>query len=82
MPKLTIVTRDGTETVVEGRVGWSVMENIRDNGFGLLFAPPQDSDFCACLRQPARHRPAEHTRSARDDGDLLVEAKKIDDNRL
>jgi ferredoxin len=38
MPKLTIVTRDGTESTVEGRVGWSVMENIRDNGFDELLA--------------------------------------------
>jgi ferredoxin, 2Fe-2S len=38
MPSLTIVTRDGTERTVEARVGWSVMENIRDNGFDELLA--------------------------------------------
>ena len=38
MPQLTIVTRDGTERVIEGRAGWSVMENIRDNGFDELLA--------------------------------------------
>ena len=38
MPQLTIVTRDGTEQTVEGRVGWSVMENIRDSGFDELLA--------------------------------------------
>ena len=38
MPSLTIVTRDGTERVIEGKVGWSVMENIRDNGFDELLA--------------------------------------------
>jgi 2Fe-2S ferredoxin len=38
MPQLTIVTRDGTEKTVEGRAGWSVMENIRDNGFDELLA--------------------------------------------
>jgi ferredoxin, 2Fe-2S len=38
MPRITIVTRDGTESTVEGRVGWSVMENIRDNGFDELLA--------------------------------------------
>ena len=38
MPQLTIVTRDGTERIVEGRPGWSVMENIRDNGFDELLA--------------------------------------------
>ncbi|HEX8641207.1 MAG TPA: 2Fe-2S iron-sulfur cluster-binding protein [Allosphingosinicella sp.] len=38
MPQLTIVTRDGEERTVEGRAGWSVMENIRDNGFDELLA--------------------------------------------
>src|SRR3954468_21609195 len=38
MPNLTIVTRDGSERTVEGRTGWSVMENIRDNGFDELLA--------------------------------------------
>jgi 2Fe-2S ferredoxin len=38
MPSITIVTRDGTERTVEGRVGWSVMENIRDNGVDELLA--------------------------------------------
>ena len=38
MPQLTIVSRDGAERIVEARVGWSVMENIRDNGFDELLA--------------------------------------------
>ena len=38
MPSLNILTRDGTEHVVEARAGWSVMENIRDNGFDELLA--------------------------------------------
>src|ERR1700755_1467250 len=38
MPSLTIVTRDGSERTVEPRTGWSVMENIRDNGFDELLA--------------------------------------------
>jgi len=38
MPQLTIVSRDGAEKIVEGRAGWSVMENIRDNGFDELLA--------------------------------------------
>jgi len=38
MPQLIIVTRDGAERVIEGRTGWSVMENIRDNGFDELLA--------------------------------------------
>jgi len=38
MPKLIVVTRDGQEHVVEGEVGLSVMEVIRDNGFDELLA--------------------------------------------
>jgi len=38
MPQLTIVTRAGEERVIEARAGWSVMENIRDNGFDELLA--------------------------------------------
>ncbi|MDB5670755.1 MAG: 2Fe-2S iron-sulfur cluster binding protein [Alphaproteobacteria bacterium] len=38
MAQLTIVSRDGTEKTVEGRNGWSVMENIRDSGFDELLA--------------------------------------------
>ena len=38
MPRLTIVTRDGTAHEVEGKVGWSVMENIREAGFDELLA--------------------------------------------
>ncbi|HEX8363815.1 MAG TPA: 2Fe-2S iron-sulfur cluster-binding protein [Allosphingosinicella sp.] len=38
MPQLIVVTRNGTEHVVEARAGWSLMENIRDNGFDELLA--------------------------------------------
>lgn len=38
MPKLTVVTRDGTEHEVEARNGWTVMETIRDAGFDELLA--------------------------------------------
>ncbi len=38
MAQLTIVGRDGTEKTVEGKKGWSVMENIRDAGFDELLA--------------------------------------------
>ena len=38
MAQLTIITRDGTEKTVEGKNGWSVMENIRDSGFDELLA--------------------------------------------
>ena len=38
MPKLVVVTRDGSERAVEGDVGLSVMEVIRENGFDELLA--------------------------------------------
>lgn len=38
MPKLIVVTRDGTEQEVEGKAGLSVMEVIRDNGIDELLA--------------------------------------------
>jgi len=38
MPKLVVVTRDGTEHMVEGEAGLTVMEVIRDAGFDELLA--------------------------------------------
>lgn len=38
MPKLTVVTREGEEKTIEGEIGLSVMEIIRDNGFDELLA--------------------------------------------
>ena len=38
MANLVIVGRDGAERTVEGKAGWSVMENIRDAGFDELLA--------------------------------------------
>ncbi len=38
MPKLVVVTRDGSERTVDGDLGLSVMEVIRENGFDELLA--------------------------------------------
>ncbi|MEA3060736.1 MAG: ferredoxin, 2Fe-2S [Sphingomonadales bacterium] len=38
MAKLTIIGRDGREATVDGKGGWSVMENIRNSGFDELLA--------------------------------------------
>lgn len=38
MPKLIVVTRDGTEHTLDGKSGLSVMEVIRDAGFDELLA--------------------------------------------
>ena len=47
MAILNIVTRDGTEHKVEARAGWSVMENIRDNGFDEVLALCGGNCSCA-----------------------------------
>lgn len=47
MPTLIVVTRDGAEREIEGRVGLSVMENIRDQGFDELQALCGGSCSCA-----------------------------------
>lgn len=38
MANLTIIGRDGSQKTIEGKAGWSVMENIRDAGFDELLA--------------------------------------------
>ena len=38
MPSLTVVERDGSSRTVDGEVGVSVMEVIRDHGFDALLA--------------------------------------------
>jgi 2Fe-2S ferredoxin len=38
MPKLIVVTRDGTQHTLDAREGWTVMETIRDNGLDELLA--------------------------------------------
>ena len=46
MAKITFVQHDGTETAVEAKEGWSLMELARDNG-----VPGIDADCggqCAC----------------------------------
>ena len=38
MPRLILVTRDGSERTIEGRAGLSLMEVIRDHGVDELLA--------------------------------------------
>ena len=38
MPRLLVVTRNGSEHEIQARTGWSVMETIRDSGFDELLA--------------------------------------------
>ena len=72
MPKLVIIARDGTETAVEARVGWSVMENIRDNGFDELLALCGGCCSCGTCHVHVDPAWAERLRPLqRDEDDLL-----------
>jgi 2Fe-2S ferredoxin len=84
MARLTIVGRDGTEKTIEGRTGWSVMENIRDAGFDELLALCGGCCSCATchvLVDPewtARLKPV----SADEDDLLDSSSHKVPNSRL
>lgn len=46
MPQLTVVTRNGSETVVDSKSGVSVMEALRDSGIDEMLA--LCGGCCAC----------------------------------
>jgi 2Fe-2S ferredoxin len=47
MPTLIVVNRKGASSTVEGKIGLSLMEVIRDAGFGELEAICGGSCFCS-----------------------------------
>jgi 2Fe-2S ferredoxin len=72
MPKLVVVTRDGTESTVEGESGLSVMEIIRDNGFDELLA--LCGGCCSCATCHVHVDPAFQDKlptMSEDENDLL-----------
>lgn len=72
MPKLFVVTREGEEKVVEGQVGLTVMENIRDNGFDELLA--LCGGCCSCATCHVQVDPKDADRLlplSEDENDLL-----------
>lgn len=72
MPQLTVVTRQGEERTVEGEVGLSVMEVIRDNGFDELLA--LCGGCCSCATCHVHVDPAFADRlpaMSEDEDDLL-----------
>jgi len=72
MADLIIRTRDGTEHVVQGRIGWTVMENIRDNGFDELLALCGGCCSCAtCHVHVDEHWLAALPPMGADEDDLL-----------
>ena len=72
MPKLIVVSRDGTEKDVEGQIGLTVMENIRDNGFDELLA--LCGGCCSCATCHVHVDPAfadKLPKMSEDENDLL-----------
>src|SRR3954470_9954544 len=72
MAQLIIVGRDGTEKQVEGKSGWSVMENIRNSGFDELLALCGGCCSCAtCHVHVAEDWVARLEQIGADEDDLL-----------
>ena len=80
MPKLIVVTREGEEREVEGEVGLSVMEVIRDNGFDELLALCGGCCSCATCHVPVDPEFADKlTPMSEDENDLLDSSSDRDD---
>ncbi len=84
MPRLIIVTRDGAERTVEGRSGWSVMENIRDNGFDELLALCGGCCSCATCHVHVDPEWVERLKPRKADEDDLLDTSdhRIEASRL
>jgi 2Fe-2S ferredoxin len=84
MANLTIIGRDGTEKTIEGKSGWSVMENIRDAGFDELLA--LCGGCCSCATCHVHVDPtwlAELPPMGRDEDDLLdTSSHRVPNSRL
>ena len=80
MAKLIVVTRAGEEREVEGEVGLSVMEVIRDNGFDELLA--LCGGCCSCATCHVHVDPefaAKLPPMSEDENDLLDSSSDRDD---
>ena len=84
MPKLTIVSRDGTEKTIEGKAGWSVMENIRDAGFDELLALCGGCCSCATCHVHVEEAWMENVGGTNPDEDDLLDTSdhRSDRSRL
>ncbi|GGC25429.1 ferredoxin [Novosphingobium marinum] len=72
MPKITVVTRAGDETVLDASEGMSLMEVIRDNGFDELLA--LCGGCCSCATCHVHVDPSfsgELPEMSEDENDLL-----------
>lgn len=80
MPKLVVVTRDGSEKTVDGDVGLSVMEIIRENGFDELLA--LCGGCCSCATCHVHVDPdwtAKLPKMSEDENDLLESSDHRDE---
>ena len=84
MPKLVVVTRDGSERTVDGDVGLSVMEVIRENGFDELLALCGGCCSCAtCHVHVDEDWIGKLPKMSEDENDLLESSDhRIDRSRL
>ena len=74
MPKLVVVTREGSEHMVEGESGLSVMEVIRENGFDELLALCGGCCSCATCHVHVDEAWAGKLRPMRGDEDDLLDS--------
>ena len=81
MPKLIVVTRDGTEHEVTGDAGLSVMEVIRDNGFDELLALCGGCCSCATCHVHVDPAFADKLPKISEDEDDLLESSSHRDGR-
>jgi 2Fe-2S ferredoxin len=80
MPKLVVVTRDGSERTVEGDVGLSVMEVIRENGFDELLALCGGCCSCAtCHVHVDEEWQSQLPKMSEDEDDLLESSDHRDE---
>jgi 2Fe-2S ferredoxin len=84
MPRLIVVDRSGTEHDVEARAGWTVMENIRDNGFDELLALCGGCCSCATCHVHVDPAFAGKLRAVKGDEDELLDTSdhRVETSRL
>ena len=84
MAQLVVVTRDGTEKVIEGETGLSVMEIIRDAGFDELLALCGGCCACATCHEKVDASFADKLSAlSEDENDLLDSSSfRTDESRL
>ena len=84
MPRLTIIDRAGRAHQMEGRSGWSLMENIREAGFDELLALCGGCMSCATCHVHVDEECAHNLKPiSRDESDLLDTSEhRVETSRL